>query len=135
MNNMTREEKNEKQRIYRQSIGDRHTKKYEKTVNGFLMRAHRNMRSRAFGVQTRHYHLYSHIINVIDRKEFYEWSKSSPAFASLWDNWISSNYDRRLTPSVDRIDSKGEYVIENMQWITNSENSSKGAKNKRPKPQ
>jgi hypothetical protein len=126
MKSMTREEANERQRLQRQASGNAYTKRYEKTVNGFLMRAHRNMRSRAFGIQAKKAHLYSHIVDVVGRSEFYEWAKSDSSFAQLWSQWVASGHDRKLTPSVDRVDSNGDYVLNNMQWITHSENSRRG---------
>ena len=131
MKGMTREEANERQRLQRQASGNAYTKRYEKTVNGFLMRAHRNMRSRAFGIQAKKANLYSHIVDVVDRPNFYAWAKSDPSFSELWSQWVASGHDRKLTPSVDRIDSNGDYVLENMQWVTHSENSRRGGASKR----
>lgn len=120
---MTQEEKNAAQRVYRSANGNKETKKYEKTKKGFLMRLHRNMRSRVAGIQKNAAHLYSHIVNVVPRDEFYEWSLSSSVFHSLFDAWEASGYERRLTPSIDRVNAKGEYVFDNMEWVTQSENS------------
>lgn len=99
------------------------SKKYEKTRKGFLMRAHRNMRSRVLGIQKQKHHLYSHIDSVISREDFYAWSLSDPAYNALFDAWAAAGYDRKLTPSVDRIDPKKGYTADNMEWVTHSENS------------
>lgn len=128
---MKLEKKNEYQRQQRQANGNEYTKRYERTVNGFLMRAHRNMRSRTFGIQARKAHLYSHIQAVVSRDDFYAWSKADPSFSALWSQWVASGHDRKLTPSVDRIDSGGDYVLDNMQWVTHSENSRRGGASKK----
>jgi hypothetical protein len=123
---MTKEEKLLWQRERRAADGNASTKKYEKTVNGFLMRAYRNMESRAKGIQKKKAHLYQNV-TVLPRDEFYAWSKESSEFKRLWREWEESGHDRKLTPSVDRIDSLGSYDLDNMRWITHSENSRLGA--------
>lgn len=114
------------QREHRRKIGNIHTKRYEKTVNGFLMRTYRNMQSRVTGVQQKKAHLYLGY-DLLSRELFYAWSKSNENFISLFSVWEQSGYERKLTPSIDRLNSKLGYVLENLQWITHSENSKKGA--------
>ena len=122
---MTREEKNAAQREYRKKNQNQATKKYEKTINGFLARKYRNMLSRVSGVQKHKAHLYEGK-SIVNKEEFYSWAKSSFAFIELWNAYVDSCYDQKLCPTVDRIDSKLGYDLENMQWITHSENSRKG---------
>ena len=45
----------------------------------------------------------------------------------MFDVYEKSDYDRRLCPTVDRIDSKKGYTMDNMQWLTHSENSRRGS--------
>lgn len=117
------------QREYRKRTHNVGTIKYEKTRNGFLMRKYRNMQSRVCGVQKLKYHLY-HDLEILPREDFYEWSKKSPDFENLFTSWEKSNYERKLCPSVDRVDPKKGYILTNMEWVTNSENSSRGARNR-----
>ena len=119
----TKEERNAAQRERRAANGCWDCKKYEKTKNGFLMRLHRNMRSRVLGIQKEGAHLYAHINKVVPREEFYAWALGSNLFHSLFAAWEASGYDRKLTPSVDRVNAKGEYTFDNMEWVTHSENS------------
>jgi hypothetical protein len=114
------------QRERRRMNGNADTKKYEKTKSGFLMRAYRNMESRVLGIQWRKHHLYAGK-PLLARQEFYGWANASPAFHRLWDDWVASGHDRKLTPSVDRIDSQQGYHVQNMEWVTHSENSRRGA--------
>ncbi len=114
------------QREYRARIGNATTKKYEKTKNGFLVRMYRNMQSRVVGIQMAKHHLYDGV-QLWDREVFYSWAKSSKSFHELFDKWQSSGYERRLTPSVDRINSNLGYFVGNVEWVTHGENSRRGA--------
>lgn len=122
-------DKNEKQRIYRSRTGNANTKKYEKTTNGFLMRLYRNMQSRIDGVQWMKAHLYAGK-ELLPRDEFYSWAKSR-RFKLMFEAYKDSGFDRKLAPSVDRIDSSKGYSIDNMEWVTHSENSRRGNMAKR----
>lgn len=114
------------QRQYRRQTGNVATARYEKTKRGFLMRAYRNMQSRIAGVQWRKHHLYRGL-PLIGRAVFYEWALASATFHRLWEGWVQAGYDRRFTPSVDRIRSECGYMLDNMEWVTHSENSRRGA--------
>jgi hypothetical protein len=45
----------------------------------------------------------------------------------LFANWEANEYVLKLTPSIDRKDSKIGYAISNMRWLTQQENSRLGA--------
>lgn len=104
-------------------------KKYEKTKKGFLVRMFRNMKSRVTGIQKAKYHLYEGK-GLLDKEVFYNWALNNSQFHLLFDEYQKQNYNRKLAPSVDRIDSSKGYELENMEFITHSENSSRGAKSK-----
>lgn len=125
----TLEERNKTQREKRKRTGNWDYKKYEKTKNGFLMRLYRNMLSRVSGIQRAKYHLYAGC-SLLPKDEFYSWAKSSEDFLRLFREWEWSGYDRKLTPSVDRIDSTYGYQLDNMEWVTHSENSRRGTMNR-----
>ncbi len=127
MVNTSREDFNRRQRHRRRANGNAATKKYERTKGGKLMRTYRNMLSRVRGVQWRKAHLYSGK-DILPKDEFYEWSLSDPAFHRLFDDWVASDFDRKLAPSIDRIDSQRGYVVDNMEWVTFSENCRRGGK-------
>lgn len=113
------------QRAYRARTNNASTKKYERTVNGKLMRIYRNMESRIKGIQKHKQHLYAGK-SILPRQQFYEWAKSSKEFYKLYDDWVNSDYTRKLAPTVDRIDPALGYELTNMQWLTHSENSKRG---------
>ena len=123
---ITSKEKLAYQRDYRIRSKNKATIKYEKTFNGFLMRAYRNMKSRVSGIQIAKFHLYKGK-SILSKEDFYVWAKSSAELKVLFDAWELNNYDQKLTPSVDRINPTLGYFIENMRWITHSENSRLGA--------
>lgn len=99
-------------------------RKYWKTLSGKLMMTYNNMSKRVRGYTKAH--LYEGL-EILDRQTFYTWSKLNPAFNSLHGDWELSGYERRLSPSIDRIDSSMGYTIDNIRWITLSENSRLGA--------
>ena len=123
---MTKEEKLKRQREYRRLNGNMHTKKYEKTEKGKLMRTYRNMESRSKGIVKNKRHLYEGL-EVMGREDFYRWSLSDNSFNSLYQTWVDSEYEKRLSPSIDRVDTSLGYVEGNVRWITHSENSRLGA--------
>ena len=132
INMKTQKEKNAYQRAYRKKTANFCTAKYEKTPNGFLMRMYRNMLSRISGIQKQKAHLYKGKC-ILDRQEFYKWAKGCDEFWKLYKAWVANNYDRKLTPTVDRIDSSDGYHIPNMEWVTHSENSRRGSLNRKMK--
>jgi hypothetical protein len=127
-----REEKNKKQRAKRRANNNLHTRLYEKTVSGFLMRLYRNMKSRILGIQYKKKHLYENKC-LLSKENFYEWSKMNETFILLFNQWKESNYERRLTPSVDRINSAIGYTLENMEWVPFHVNCSRGSKSRNSK--
>lgn len=124
---------NKKQRDLRKANGNAYSRAYEKTKNGFLMRMYRNMQSRIEGIQKAKHHLYEGK-ELLPRGKFYGWAKCNETFDRLFNDWEKSGYDRKLTPSVDRIDSSKGYILSNMEWVTHSENSRRGSLNKPTRP-
>lgn len=118
-----------KERVRYCNGGKEYYKKYEKTIDGFLMRGYRNMLSRVKGIQKLKAHLYLGK-EILSKESFYKWANESKEFHKLYTNWTLNGYERKLTPSVDRIDSSKGYELDNMRWITHSENSRLGAINR-----
>jgi hypothetical protein len=122
----TLKERNRLQRIRRKKNGNVETHRYEKTPKGFLMRKYRNMESRVKGIQYKKAHLYKGLY-LLPRKDFYNWAIPHIQFHKLYVEWIDSGYNRKLCPTVDRINTTKGYEISNMRWITHSENSRLGS--------
>jgi hypothetical protein len=113
----------ERQREYTKKHKNINHRKYEKTINGFLVRAYRNMKTRIAG--KRHKERRYKGMEILDKNIFYKWSKEDPKFIDMFKKWESKKYCRKLSPSVDRIDAAKGYTLDNIQWLTHSENSSK----------
>lgn len=120
--NYSGEEYLRKQREYRARTGNRVTRKYERTKKGKLMRTYRNMESRVSGILKHKAHLYEGL-PILPRDDFYRWAMQSSAFHALFDGWVASGYRCGESPSIDRINADGGYLIGNMRWLTHRENS------------
>jgi hypothetical protein len=129
---MNKSQHNKWQREYRKLTGNACTIKYEKTPKGFLMRKYRNMQSRVTGIQKLKKHLYLGK-KLLPREQYYEWAINNKMFWKLYNKWKKNNYERKLCPTVERINSKLGYELSNMEWITHSENSRRGSINRRKK--
>ncbi len=114
------------QREHRSKNKNWDCKKYEKTKNGFLMRLYRNMKSRISGVQKKKFHLYEGK-SILGKEQFYELALASVEFNRLFEQYLESGYDRKLAPSVDRKDSSLGYEVDNIEFVTHSENSRRGS--------
>lgn len=115
-------------REYLKKVGNVSCQKYEKTHRGFLMRLYRNMKSRVTGIQKKCIHLY-YGKELLPKDEFYNWANSNPDFYRIFDKYERSGYDRKEAPTVDRIDPSKGYTLNNMRWLTHSENSKLGSIN------
>lgn len=119
---MNKEERAAYQRKRRLLNNNQDTKKYEKTIDGYLMRMYRNMKSRVTGVQSKKAHLYLGK-ELMDKNLFYEFAKCSPMFRTLFYQYEGSGYAQKLAPTPDRKDSAKGYTMDNIQWVTHSVNS------------
>ena len=127
--NICKKCRNESQKHNRAASNNIYTKKYEKTKKGFAVRLYRNMKSRVFGVQKKCPHLYVGK-EILPKEDFYNWILNNEKFHALFSRYKASNYDIRLAPSVDRIDSSIGYTLNNIQILTNSENCAKTSRRK-----
>lgn len=126
---MTKEERLLYQKERRKLNSNADNKKYEKTMNGYIMRMYRNMKNRITGVQTKKAHLYIGK-ELLSKDLFYEFAKCSPMFLTLFHQYKKEGYLQKLAPSPDRKDSSKGYTIDNIQWVTHSVNSSRTSRNK-----
>ncbi len=101
-------------------------KTYSKTVKGYLVRTYVNMRGRVTGLLKKKAHLYKGK-DILTKEEFYEWSLNSEEFKYLFEEYLLSGFEPKKAPSIDRIDSTRGYSIDNIRWLSHSENSRLGA--------
>ena len=109
-------------KAHRRKLDRARQKRYTRTPKGFLVRLYRNMKSRVEGINAERAHLYMGL-PIIDKEEFYTWALNHPEFIKLFDTWVKKRYNRKYTPSVDRVDPTLGYTFDNMEWVTASENS------------
>jgi len=97
--------------------------KYSRTKKGLVntIYGHQKHSSKSRGHQSPAY----------TKKTLKEWLYSQRLFHELYESWVASGYDKWLTPSIDRIDSKIYYCLTNIQVMTWKENDIKGYSEKR----
>lgn len=95
------------------------------------MRVYRNMLSRVTGIQQTKAHLYLGL-PILPREQFYAWALGNESFWRLWANWTVAKHERTLTPSVNRVDARRGYVLDNMEWVTMSVNCADTRRRKVP---
>lgn len=100
-------------------------KKYSKTFKGRLVRCYNHMSQRVGG-NCKDYVRYKGL-EILDKDVFYNFSLNSKEYKLLHSDWVDSGYILKLCPSIDRVDSSKGYSLDNIRWITHSENSRQGA--------
>lgn len=114
---------NKKVRDRRSKNSNLNTKVYERTKKGKLVRTYRNMLSRVKGILKTKAHLYEGL-PILDKEVFYEWSLNNDDYHKIFNNWVDSDYDLKLSPSIDRKETDKGYTLDNIRWITFSKNCS-----------
>jgi hypothetical protein len=97
------------------------------TITAFLCKMYKDMRARVTGTKTgavadRSSHLYVGK-PIVARDLFMTWAKNHPDFLALYKRYVMSKFERRLAPSLNRMDSKKGYVFGNMEWMSSGQNS------------
>lgn len=64
-------------------------------------------------------------LSICSREEFINKFRHDIEFLTLYKKWQASNFDYRLTPSIDRRNPNIGYTIDNIQVITHSDNCTK----------
>lgn len=98
-------------------------KRYRTNPDRYLKHKYYMMKGRCSGKSN---HKSYNGMEILAYDEWMEWTeKTYDVFIKLFRLWQESEYDRRLSPSIDRIDNKKGYIVGNMQWLTNYENTIK----------
>jgi len=98
---------------------------YDKTIKGFLVNKFAGMKYR---VNSPKKPLYFGL-SIMTKDEFYKWSLGDVNFIALFREWVDSDYQLKLTPSVDRVVSSEGYILSNVEWVTFSENCARVRRN------
>ena len=91
------------------------------TISRFLSKVYYDMKSRVNGKSTKRPDLYLGL-PILPKDVFFNWSKNHPDFLNMYKRWFTSDFDRKLTPSINRMNSSKGYVLGNIEWMTNSQN-------------
>jgi hypothetical protein len=94
---------------------------FDRSFEGLVYRRYRDMKSRIKGAPQ--YEDLWKGLELISKEEFVKWSLNDPDYQKLHFNWVNSQWNRKLSPSIHRIDSSIGYVIGNMRWITNQQHT------------
>jgi len=94
----------------------------ERSIRGFLLGRYRFMKRRIndkLAVNAKYYVGKE----LLKKQDFLNANMGNTEFLKLFKNWTAHGYIRKLAPSVNRIDSSKGYTLDNMEWVTMSQNS------------
>lgn len=103
--------------------------KYKRRYNRnfFLRTRYTELKQRCIN-PNKSYSKYYFGLEYCSLKEFLDKFKKDINFLKLFKQWQKTNFKYKLCPSIDRIDNSKGYLINNLQFITHSENSTKDQK-------
>lgn len=92
------------------------------TINSYLGKKYTCMRCRVNGIGGHNRGDWKGKA-ILPKDVFMTWARNHPDFLNLYKRYVMNNFDRKLAPSINRIDSNRGYTLDNMEWLTNSQNS------------
>lgn len=98
--------------------------RYRKNKSRFLDHVYQGIVRRCNGIPRRYSSTGTTPISVPEWRQFC--AATEVEFNKLYDGWEKSGFQRKMAPSIDRIDNGRGYTVDNMQWLSQSENSRKG---------
>ena len=90
---------------------------YSKTKNGVISKLYNHQKDKS---KRREHPMPSYTFD-----ELKEWCLKQDIFNKLYDEWVASNYDTNLKPSVDRLNDYKPYTFDNIQITTWEQNNQK----------
>jgi hypothetical protein len=61
---------------------------------------------------------------IMPRDVFLNWARNHPDFLRLYKAYVSSDFNQKLAPTLNRINSSKGYTLDNVEWMTHSLNCS-----------
>lgn len=102
-----------------------HKNRIRKNINYIFLHKYSGMKNRVEGRSIKRSVVGK---DICTRKQFMDWCyqpKNMSKFLELREAWELAGYPRGLSPSIDRINNNLGYLLSNIQWLTQSQNSSK----------
>ncbi len=94
---------------------------YNKSFKTHIGRLYSNLKRRTQGKGCKSPELYKGLA-ICTKEEFYTFAINSDEFTSLYNTWMENKFNIKYTPSVNRKDTTKGYEIDNIEFITFSEN-------------
>lgn len=91
--------------------------KYKRTKQGLC--------AYLFGNQKQNSKKRGHTPPSYTKQEIEQWLLGQAVFHRLYDKWVDSNYDKMMTPSIDRKNDSIGYTLDNIQLMTWQDNENK----------
>ena len=98
-------------------------REYYHTLNGLISKIYSQQRKKSIHR--------NHTPPQYSKEELKEWMLKQSNFKELWNNWVDSNYDTQLKPSVDRLENDKGYSFDNIELVTWEENNKRGNRDMR----
>lgn len=96
--------------------------RFKVSINRFLGNLYTAMKKRVTtGSNTKRPDLYVGK-PIMPKDVFMNWAKNHPDFLQMYKRWTLCNFDRKMTPCVNRMNSAKGYILGNVEWLTNSQN-------------
>lgn len=98
-------------------------RKYKSDINIFILTRYKMLKNKVEGKICNSKYLG---LSICTKEEFIEYASNNAELNYLFREWGKNGYKHGETPSMDRYDSSLGYTIDNIQFITMSDNSRKG---------
>lgn len=97
------------------------TLKARKKIPGLIKETYRLMVRRVNGESTRCPEIYKGL-PICTKEEFFNWANNNNKLQDIHKEWVDSDYNYYLKPSINRIESDKGYTLDNIEFITLIEN-------------
>ena len=107
-------------------------KEYMKMYNEKYTRTIKGLVKKIYAHQIRNTKHRGHELPKYTEEELYNWFITENSKSCIYENWVNSNYDKELIPSIDRLINTETYSIDNIQlvtWKRNKELADEGIRN------
>lgn len=101
-------------------------RKLKKTLEGYASLQYSRMQARVRGQGKSDYDREKYMgLEILSKEEFTNFVLSSKVYRGLWEQYVASGFERRLAPTIDRLDPDEGYTLDNMQIVPCFVNNSK----------